>query len=153
MKKSNIQQKYKKCPQKKFPECLLITTINPSCFMKMLWSISAHWCFQKIICSGLALWWSDTPQFDRPGVAGAVLQTPPLLIDWVTQPFPPYIQNIITPKLLELESWNFERMFTLNHFQLSRVICRVSGVRCHLSHFKCNFLYFFLTNLYIEIPG
>ena len=30
--------------------------------MQMLWFISAHWCFQKIICSGLALWWSDTPR-------------------------------------------------------------------------------------------
>ena len=30
--------------------------------MKLLWSISAHWCFQKIIGSRLALWWSDSPR-------------------------------------------------------------------------------------------
>ena len=48
---------------KKIPEWFSITTIDPISFMKMLWSISAHWCFQKVIGSGLALWWSDTPQF------------------------------------------------------------------------------------------
>ena len=47
---------------KKNPEWFSIKTIDPICFMKMLWSISAQWCFQKI-GSGLALWWSDTPQY------------------------------------------------------------------------------------------
>ena len=52
---------------------------------------------------------------NRPGVAGAVLQTPLLLrregafvthlfIDTLTDPFPPNLQNIITPKPLELGS-------------------------------------------------
>ena len=36
--------------------------------------------------------------FNRPGVAGAVLQTPPSLIKLLIQPFPPNHQNIITPK-------------------------------------------------------
>ena len=42
--------------------------------------------------------------FDRPSVAGAVLQTPLLLIDSfiLTDPFPQNLQNIFTPKLLEL---------------------------------------------------
>ena len=31
-------------------------------FIRMFWSISAHWCFQKIIGSGLALWWSSIYQ-------------------------------------------------------------------------------------------
>ena len=31
-------------------------------------------------------------------------------LPWVTHPFPPDLQNIITPKPLELESWHFERM-------------------------------------------
>ena len=30
--------------------------------MKMLWSIIAKWCLKKIIGSGLALWWSETPR-------------------------------------------------------------------------------------------
>ena len=36
--------------------------------------------------------------FNRPGVAGAVLQSPMLLIDSVIQPFPPNRQNIINHK-------------------------------------------------------
>ena len=36
--------------------------------------------------------------FNRPGVAGAVLQLPPSLINWLSGPFPPDLQNIITPK-------------------------------------------------------
>ena len=36
--------------------------------------------------------------FNRPGVAGAVLQTPSSLIDSDNQPFPPNLQNIINHK-------------------------------------------------------
>ena len=43
---------------------------------------------------------------NRPGVAGAVLQTPSSLInsliDSLTDPFPQNLQNIITPEPLEL---------------------------------------------------
>ena len=39
---------------------------------------------------------------NRPSVAGAVLQTPPSIIKSVTDPFPPDIPNIISPKPLEL---------------------------------------------------
>ena len=46
--------------------------------------------------------------FKIPGVAGAVLQTVLSFINYlihsVRQPFPPDLQNIITPKPLELES-------------------------------------------------
>ena len=42
--------------------------------------------------------------FNRPGVAEAVLQTDSSLIDYVSHPFPPDLQNIINPKLLKLES-------------------------------------------------
>ena len=55
------------------------------------------------------------------------------LIKWVSQPFPPNLQNIITPKAWELESWNFERMFNPHH--VSHVRCQVLGLRCHTSHF------------------
>ena len=41
---------------------------------------------------------------NRPGVAGAVLQSPPLLIDSVSQPFPPNLQNTINHKPKELGS-------------------------------------------------
>ena len=46
--------------------------------------------------------------FNRPGVAGAVLQSPSLLInsfiESVSHPFPPNLQNNITPKSKELGS-------------------------------------------------
>ena len=42
--------------------------------------------------------------FKRPGVAGSVLQTLPLLIKSLSHPFPPDLQNITTPKPLELGS-------------------------------------------------
>ena len=42
--------------------------------------------------------------FNRPGVAGAVLQTASSFIDSVSEPFPPDIHNIINPKPLELDS-------------------------------------------------
>ena len=42
--------------------------------------------------------------FNRPGVAGAVLQTASSLTDRVTDPFPPGIHNIINTKPLELDS-------------------------------------------------
>ena len=46
--------------------------------------------------------------FNRPGVAGAVLQSPPLVTDWfidlLSHHFPPYLQTIITTKPLELGS-------------------------------------------------
>ena len=45
--------------------------------------------------------------FNRPGVARAVLHTALLLIQSVSQPFPPNLQNIINHKQLELGISNF----------------------------------------------
>ena len=42
------------------------------------------------------------PLFNRPNEAGAVLQTPLLLINYMIHPFPPNLQNIINPKPSEL---------------------------------------------------
>ena len=63
-----------------------------------------------------------------------------------------YIQSKITPKPLELESWNFERIVTPQHMShvtshMSCVTCQVSGVRCQVSHFTCNFYLFFFSFL------
>ena len=41
---------------------------------------------------------------NRPGVARAVLQTPLSLIDSVSHPFPPNIQQTFNPKPLQLGS-------------------------------------------------
>ena len=46
------------------------------------------------------------------------------------------LQNIITSKPLELESWYFERMFTPHHVSL--VTCNLSLVTCHLSALTCH---------------
>ena len=90
--------------------------------------------------------------FNRPIVAGAVFQTHTLLINWlinwVSQPFPPNLQNIITPKSWELESWNCERMCTLHHLShvrrpVSCVLCPVSCVRCQVSGVRCQVIIFF----------
>ena len=70
--------------------------------------------------------------FNRPGVAGAVLQTASSLIHSVGQPFPPNLQNIINHKPEELGSWNFERMFTPHN--MSHVTCCMSRVTCHMSY-------------------
>ena len=75
---------------------------------------------------------------NRPGVAGAVLQSASSF-HWVSQPFPHNLQNIINHKPEELGSWNLERMFTLHNMSHVtchvRVTCHVSHVRCHMSHF------------------
>ena len=70
---------------------------------------------------------------NRPDVARAVLQIPALLTDFLSHTFLPNFQNIITPKLWELDSWIFERMFTphhMSHFRshVSNVMCQVSEV-------------------------
>ena len=61
-KNSKKPQKYNNVFQKNIPECFSIKTIDPICFMKMLWSITANWYFQINIGSGMVFAWSDTPQ-------------------------------------------------------------------------------------------
>ena len=53
----------------------------------------------------------------------AVLQTPSSLIDKASHPFPPNLQNSITPKPLELGTWNIDTMFTTCH--MSCVTCNI----------------------------
>ena len=92
-----------------------------------------------------------SPTLYRPGVAGAVLQTPPPLINWLSESsFSSRSSNVITPKPLELESWSFERMFILHHvscvpchmspvtYYMCCITCHLSGVTCHLSHVTCH---------------
>ena len=77
--------------------------------------------------------------FNRPGVAGAVLQTPPSLIDSfihsLSDPLWKYLQKIITPKPFELGTWNFDTMFTIPY--VSCVTCHVLCVTCHVSRVTC----------------
>ena len=46
----------------------------------------------------------------------------------------------LTPKPLELGSWNFERRLTSSH--LSPVICHLSCVTCHMSRVTCHMSFF-----------
>ena len=66
---------------------------------------------------------------------------------WVCDPFHPDPKNSITPKPLELDSWNFKRMFTLHCMcvkcQVSFVSCHLSPVTCHLSHVTCHTITFY----------
>ena len=72
--------------------------------------------------------------FNRPCVAGLFYNHLCYwLIKCLSQHFPQNLQNIITPKPWELESWNFERMFT----PPPGVTCQVSGVMCHMSGVTC----------------
>ena len=111
--------------------------------------ISIHWC-KQVLCksfiwtrillswSPLCIWFilfiPSTSEIYRPGVSGAVLQTPPLLIDsWIKWK---YLKNSVYPNLLELGSWNFETMFTTAC--VSHVTCQVSHVTFHQSYAMCH---------------
>ena len=72
----------------------------------------------------------------RPVVAWAVLQTPSSFVKWHSHPFPPNLQNINAPKLLDLGTWNFETMFTTSC--LSRVMCHMTCFTCHMTCFTCH---------------
>ena len=85
---------------------------------------------------------------NRPSVAGAVLQSPPSLINSVSQSSfkSKYLPNTLNRKPEELGSWDFEIMFIPHCFtcQVSHVTCQVSGVTCHLPrviYFLCLIFY------------
>ena len=75
--------------------------------------------------------------FNRPGVAGAVLQSPPWLINALSLVM--VCGNIFkVPSIPNHKSWGaeiFERTFTPHH--VSHVTCPMSRVRCHMSLFYC----------------
>ena len=79
---------------------------------------------QKLIC------WL----FNRPSVAGAVLQSPLLRINWFMQ----WSFSSKPSKHYYKQTWslNFERMFIPHH--ISHVMCQVSGVVCQVSHVRCH---------------
>ena len=80
------------------------------------------WNCPEFLPFSTTLVWTKTSillDIERPGVSGVVLHTH----------FPPNLQNILTPKPLELRTWNCEIMFTT--FCVSRVTCHMSCVTCH----------------------
>ena len=93
-KNSKEPQKYKHVLQKKNSEWFSITIIDPICFMKLLWSTSSHWCFQKVIGSGLALWWSDIPQSMMLWDVCSKSQLPSVCRLWLLSNFEPKIFHL-----------------------------------------------------------
>ena len=68
-------------------------------------------------------------------------------------PFPPNLQNIKNPKLLELESWNFEKMLPPTMCHMSHVTCHVSHVRCQVSGVRCHVWSVFSFSFFGQIAG
>ena len=98
-----------------------------------------HFWTQKAICQQncvILMWCANI--FNRPGVAGAVLQIPSSFINWlikrVNYPFPKISAKHLhspTRRARDLKfRWNF-------HLPLS-VTCHVSHVTCHVSHVICS---------------
>ena len=87
------------------------------------------------------------PLFNWPGVAGAVLQSPPWLINWFSDPL---VQ--ISSKHCQSKTWRARELkFGENVHPTLCVMCRVSRVMCHVSRVMCDvspvtcifFLFFF----------
>ena len=69
--------------------------------------------------------------FNKPGVAGAVLHTPSLLIQsWFVEIYSKHSQSQ-AGRARELEFWE-------NVHPTQRVMCHMSRVTCHLSHITCH---------------
>ena len=88
---------------------------------------------------------------NRTGVPVAV----PQFINSATDAFSPDLQNIITPKLWKLGTWNFERRFTSS--LLSHLMCHVSHVTCDMScvtwHMSLEYVFFFTKGCILLMEG
>ena len=111
-------------------------------FIATFYLFTFHGC---VICIRNTANWNNFPSsyykyfINRPGIARAVLQSPPWfihsLINWVIRLLK-YLPNTLNPKPEELENWNFERMF-ISHY-VWYVMCDVSFVTCHMSPVTCH---------------
>ena len=77
------------------------------------WSVCCQWGLPRLVVE--QLWLHRWPGF---------LNT----LIWIIL-FSINLQNPITPKPLELGTWNFDTIFVTSY---------VSGVRCHMSHVRCH---------------
>ena len=108
--------------------------------------------------------WQDISRFiNRPGVAGAVLQSPPLLtdsfIDWSFSPLIFETLSIKTESARKLNFWENVHPTLSVMCYVSPVTCHMSPVTCHLSYITCHlstvicpiFFFFLFSNIYIYI--
>ena len=72
---------------------------------------------------------------NRPGIAGAVLQTALSLIHSVTHPLIQNIEDTFKRKPKKLGTWDFD---TPPVCHVTLVICHVSHVTCHMSCVMCH---------------
>ena len=108
-----------------FPSCCLALTLFDSWVPShSLYVLSCYCDISKI---------SGTNIFNRPGVAGAVLQSHPSLIDWLSHPLVKISSKHFqsqTRRARELKFWK-------NVYPTICVTCHVSHVTCHLPRVTC----------------
>ena len=88
---------------------------------------------------------TPTSIFNRPSVAGAVLQSPLLLTHWAILWFK-YLPNTVNHKPEELD-----RRFI--PYYVSCVMCHMSHVTCHVSHITSKFFFHLKKKLSLKIIG
>ena len=77
--------------------------------------------------------------FNRPGVAGAVLQTPLSLIESVSQFVSQWAFSSKSSKYCKSQSGRARELpFWENVYPPQHVTCHMSCVTCHMSHVTCN---------------
>ena len=89
----------------------------------------------------------------RPGVTAAVLQTAlsiiHSLINWVRNPLPPNLQNIITLKPLEPTSWHLWKNVNPISCVMCHVWCVMRDVLCVMCYVLCVMCYVLCVMYYV----
>ena len=91
------------------------------------------------------------PLFNRPGVATAVLQSPPWFIKWVSHPLLQISFKLCqsqTERARDLKFWENVHPTLCVLCHVSCVTCHVSRVTYHLSDVKIFFLHFFFSSFF-----
>ena len=125
----------------KIPLLLSCVMGHVSCFTCYVSHVMAH--MSGVICqvSTVICHMSHVSIFNRPGVAGVVLQTPLSLIHWLSEwafsskPSNHHYTQTIRARKLKL--WDNVHLPPCVICHVSNVLCHVSGVRCHMSGVTC----------------
>ena len=84
---------------------------------------------------------------NRPGVAGAVLQSPPLLIDsltdWLSDPLVQISSNHCQSQTGKERTEILRECSSHTMCNVSYVTCHLPCVPCHVSPVTCNFFFFY----------
>ena len=94
---------------------------------------------------------------NRPGVAGAVLQSPPSQINWLIHSFTDPLVKISfklsqswTGRAREVTFWENVHATLCAMCHVSCVICHMSHVTYHLSHVTCHLSKYFFLNIIFD---